>query len=61
MRWKLLLRLALTAVALSGTSSVYADLTGKVVGVADGDTITELRDHAQIKIRLVGIWRNRHA
>ena len=30
--------------------------TGKVVGIADGDTITVLRDgHDQVKIRLYGI------
>ena len=30
--------------------------TGKVVGIADGDTITVLRDgRAQVKIRLYGI------
>jgi micrococcal nuclease len=33
----------------------YADFTGKVVKVADGDTITVLRDREQIKIRLAGI------
>jgi micrococcal nuclease len=30
-------------------------ITGKVVGVADGDTITVLTGHTQIKIRLHGI------
>jgi endonuclease YncB( thermonuclease family) len=30
----------------------YADFTGKVVSVADGDTITVLREHEQIKVRL---------
>jgi micrococcal nuclease len=30
-------------------------ITGKVVGVADGDTITVLQDHTQYKIRLYGI------
>lgn len=33
----------------------YADFTGKVVKVADGDTITVLRDGEQIKIRLACI------
>jgi micrococcal nuclease len=33
----------------------YADFTGKVVAVADGDTITVLRDKEQVKIRLAGI------
>jgi len=29
--------------------------SGKVVGVADGDTITVLRDKEQVRIRLYGI------
>jgi micrococcal nuclease len=36
--------------------SVHAQtITGKVVGVADGDTITVLQDRTQFKIRLYGI------
>lgn len=35
--------------------TVYADFTGKVVAVADGDTITVLRDKEQVKIRLIEI------
>lgn len=35
--------------------SAHADFTGKVVAVADGDTITVLRDNEQVKIRLAGI------
>lgn len=43
----------LLAVAFSLASlSAYADFTGKVVGVADGDTITVLREHEQIKVRI---------
>jgi endonuclease YncB( thermonuclease family) len=35
---------------------ILADtITGRVVGVSDGDTITVLRDKEQVKIRLVGI------
>lgn len=34
---------------------VKADFTGKVVGVSDGDTITVLRGHEQVKIRLSDI------
>lgn len=34
--------------------SLYA-WTGKVVGITDGDTITVLRDRAEVKIRLHGI------
>jgi endonuclease YncB( thermonuclease family) len=33
----------------------HADFTGKVIAVADGDTITVLRDKEQLKIRLFGI------
>ena len=33
----------------------YADFSGKVVRVADGDTITILREHEQVKVRLVEI------
>jgi endonuclease YncB( thermonuclease family) len=33
----------------------YADFTGKVVAVSDGDTLTVLREHEQVKIRLAGI------
>ena len=43
----------ITSVALS--QYAHADFTGKVIGVADGDTITVLRDHEQVKIRLAGI------
>lgn len=32
-----------------------ADFTGKVVNVADGDSITVLRDREQVKVRLVDI------
>jgi micrococcal nuclease len=35
--------------------TAYADFTGKAVAVADGDTITVLRDKEQVKIRLAGI------
>lgn len=46
---------ALMGWALLLAQPVYADFTGKVVKVADGDTITVLRDSEQIKIRLAGI------
>ncbi len=36
-------------------SPAWADFTGKVVAVADGDTITVLRDHVQVKVRLTEI------
>lgn len=32
--------------------TAHADFTGKVVGVADGDTIAVLREREQIKVRL---------
>ena len=41
--------------ALCAAMPAYADFTGKVVAVADGDTITVLRDQGQVKIRLAGI------
>lgn len=41
--------------ALTLTYPAYADFTGKVVAVADGDTLTVLRDREQIKVRLVEI------
>ena len=40
---------------LAAASVAYADFTGKVVAVADGDTITVLRGREQVKIRLAGI------
>ena len=46
----------LSAAAMTLASlTAYADFTGKVVAVADGDTITVLRDREQIKISLAGI------
>jgi endonuclease YncB( thermonuclease family) len=36
-------------------SLAWADFTGKVVVVVDGDTITELRDQEQVKVRLAEI------
>lgn len=33
----------------------HADFTGRVVAVADGDTLTVLRDREQLKVRLVEI------
>lgn len=46
----------LTALALVLSFPVWADFTGNVVGVADGDTITVLdTDKVQHKVRLTGI------
>ncbi len=33
----------------------YADFSGKVVNVADGDTLTVLREYEQVKVRMVEI------
>ena len=43
------------SLALAVSFSASADFTGKVVGVADGDSITVLRDREQVKVRLVDI------
>ena len=43
------------SLALTVSFSTWADFTGKVVGVADGDSITVLRDQEQVKVRLVEI------
>ena len=47
--------MALMGCALLLAQPACADFTGKVVKVADGDTITVLHDSEQIKIRLAGI------
>ena len=41
---------AATLLLIGLTSTAYADFTGKVVNVADGDTITVLRDRTQVKV-----------
>ena len=43
------------SLALVISCSAWADFTGKVVGVADGDRITVLRDQRPVKVRLVDI------
>jgi len=43
------------SLALAVSFSAWADFTAKVVGVADGDSITVLRDREQVKVRLVDI------
>lgn len=52
-----MLRYLLLSLTLLYTSQVWADiLQGRVVGVADGDTITVLdASNTQYKIRLAGI------
>jgi endonuclease YncB( thermonuclease family) len=47
-----LIRYLLAAAFALASLTAYADFTGKVVAVADGDTITVLREHEQIKVRL---------
>ena len=53
----LLAALLLMLMLSAGFSAASADeLTGKVVGVSDGDTVTLLTaEHRQVKIRLAGI------
>jgi len=43
------------SLALAVSFSAWADFAGKVVGVADGDSIKMLRDREQVKVRLVEI------
>lgn len=45
----------MAAIAFIPAAFAYADITGKVVAVTDGDTITVLRGREQIKVRLVEI------
>ena len=52
---RLFTHLAATGIALAISLSASADFTGKVVAVADGDSITVLRDRQQVKVRLVDI------
>ncbi len=47
--------IAIVSLALAISFSAWADFTGKVVGVADGDSITVLRDREQVKVRLANI------
>ena len=48
-------RLLAAIIALAVSFPAWADFTGKVVAVADGDSITVLRDLEQVKVRLVDI------
>ena len=51
-----IIRIVIAAsLALAVSFSAWADFTGKVVGVTDGDSITVLRDRVQVKVRLVDI------
>ncbi len=63
MRVKSQLRLRITAEVIAVTSLLGAQPAsgkrgawkGKVIGVADGDTFTVLRDKTPVKIRLHGV------
>ena len=48
-------RILFAGLALVFSCSAFADFPGKVVAVADGDTITVLRDQEQVKVRLTEI------
>jgi len=43
------------SLALTVSLSAWADFSGKVVNVADGDSITVLRGREQVKVRMVDI------
>ncbi len=45
----------LLAVGMGGLCSCSQEFSAKVVGVADGDTITVLRDRTQVRVRIDGI------
>jgi endonuclease YncB( thermonuclease family) len=47
--------LIISVLAIATTVVAATTLTGKVVGIADGDTLTLLVDKTQIKVRLEGI------
>ncbi len=47
--------LFLISLALAFSFPAYADFSGRVVSVADGDTITVLVGRDQVKVRLVEI------
>jgi endonuclease YncB( thermonuclease family) len=50
-----LLPAALALTLLLAISPVAADVRGKVVSVHDGDTLTVLLDHRQVRVRLIDI------
>jgi len=49
------MRLALAAALIVSSTTALADFTGRVVKVADGDTLTVLVNKTQIRVRLDGI------
>jgi endonuclease YncB( thermonuclease family) len=48
-------RIVVVLLLLSGILGLSEEFTGKCVGVADGDTVTVLRDSIPVRIRLAGI------
>lgn len=46
---------SLASLALGFSLPAYADFSGRVVSIADGDTLTVLIDRQQVKVRLVEI------
>ena len=55
MKHKFALVLILFLLIFTAASNAWATWSGRVVGVADGDTITILHDYEQVKIRLYGV------
>ena len=51
----------LISIALTIASPAWADFTGKVVSVADGDSITVLHGREQVSVRLADIDAPEHA
>lgn len=49
------LRAALLAACVASSGTATADFTGRVVGVADGDTLTVMKHRRKVKIRISGI------
>lgn len=55
LKMALAIAVAATSLTLSAPSFSYGDIEGKVVGVADGDTLTVLRNQTQFRVRLAEI------
>lgn len=48
-------KLVTIALLLAVSASAHADFNGRVVKVSDGDTVTVLRNHTQVRVRLGSI------